>query len=336
MRISTGCGRSRRRDVRILVTGAHGFVGRHLTVALRGRGHEVVEADRAAPDDEALALDVTDRLAVRAAFDLVRPDAVAHLAAQASVDESLRDPRGTFAVNACGTLNVLEAARGLGETELRPRIVIASSAEVYGAKLAGTSRLGETTPLLPRNPYAASKAAAEALAQAYAQSYGVDAVVTRAFNHIGPHQDEHFAVATFAAQIARVAAGLEDVVWVGNLDASRDLLDVRDVCAAYVLLLEGGGQAGEIYNICSGTATTMRELLRRLIEIAHVPVEVREDPARMRPSDIPVSVGDASKLREATGWSPRIPLAATLRAVYDDARGRIASERTMEHEDEKI
>jgi GDP-4-dehydro-6-deoxy-D-mannose reductase len=311
--------------VRVLVTGAHGFVGRHLTAALRARGHDVVEADRAERAVDALALDVTDPLAVRAAFDLVRPDAVAHLAAQASVPDSLRDPDVTFAVNAGGTLHVLNAAREVAADGLRPRVLVVGSSDVYGAQPAEAYPLKETAPLLPRNPYAASKAAADALAQAYARSYGVDAVVTRAFNHIGPHQDERFAVAAFAAQIARVAAGPDRVVLVGNLDASRDVLDVRDVCDAYALLLEGRGDAGEVYNVCSGAATTMRELLRRLIEIARVPVEVREDPARMRPSDVPFSVGDASKLREATGWTPRIPLAAALRAVYEDARARIAS-----------
>jgi GDP-4-dehydro-6-deoxy-D-mannose reductase len=320
--------------VRVLVTGARGFVGGHLTAALRARGHEVVEADRAARDD-VLELDVTDGLAVRAVFDLVRPDAVAHLAAQASVGESLEDPDGTFRVNAGGTLHVLNAARALTAEGARARVLVASSAEVYGAQPRASYPLRETAPALPRNPYAASKAAAEALALAYARSYGVDAVVTRAFNHIGPHQDEQFAVAAFALQIARVAAGLDRVVRVGNLEGSRDVLDVRDVCSAYVLLLEGGGEAGEVYNVCSGTATTMRDLLRRLIEIGRVPVEVREDAERMRPSDVPISVGDASKLREATGWTPRIPLGAALRAVYDDACERVgkkqndAEERTL-------
>jgi len=303
--------------VKVLVTGSSGFVGGHLTATLRARGHDVVGADRGARDDQTLALDVTDALAVRAAFDLVRPDAVAHLAAQVSVPASLSDPGGTFAVNAGGTLNVLSAAREVAADGLRPRVLVASSSDVYGARPREAYPLTENAPPLPRNPYAASKAAAEALAQAYAWSFGVDAVITRAFNHIGPGQDERFAVAAFAAQIARVAAGRERVVLVGNLDASRDVLDVRDVCDAYALLLEGGGEAGEIYNICSGTATTMRELLRRLIEIARVAVEVREDPARMRPSDVPVSVGDAAKLRRATGWAPRIPLAAALRSVYD-------------------
>ncbi|HEY0614050.1 MAG TPA: GDP-mannose 4,6-dehydratase [Candidatus Elarobacter sp.] len=311
--------------MRVLLTGAHGFVGRHLTAALRARGHDVVPADRAERDG-GVAVDVTDPLALRAAFELARPDAVAHLAAQAFVPASLRDPEETFAINAQGTLHVLDAARAAAGDGLRPRVLVVSSADVYGAQPRAAYPLRETAPPLPRNPYAASKAAAEALAHAYARSFGVDVVVTRAFNHIGPGQDERFAVSAFAAQIARAAAGREPVVRVGNLDATRDFLDVRDVCDAYAELLDGAGEAGEIYNICSGTATTMREILRRLIEIARVPVEVRDDPERMRPADVPVSVGDASKLRAATGWTPRIPLSAALRAVYDDARARVAAE----------
>jgi GDP-4-dehydro-6-deoxy-D-mannose reductase len=308
--------------VRVLVTGARGFVGRHLTASLRARGHDVVAADHGI-DENVLPVDVTDALAVRAAFDLARPDAVAHLAAESFVPASLADPGATFEVNARGTLHVLEAARAVAADGLRPRVLVVSSADVYGAQPREAYPLRETVTPLPRNPYAASKVAAEAFAAAYARSYDVDAVVTRAFNHIGPAQDERFAVAAYAAQLARVAAGLDGVVRVGNLDASRDVLDVRDVCEAYALLLEGGGDAGEVYNVCSGKATTMREILRRLIEIARVPVEVREDSERMRPADVPVSVGDASKLHDATGWTPRISLTAALRAVYDDARARL-------------
>jgi GDP-4-dehydro-6-deoxy-D-mannose reductase len=312
--------------VRVLVTGAGGFVGGHLIAALRARGHEVIPADRAPDegDQDTLPLEATDPLGVRGAVELAQPDAVAHLAAQAFVPASLADPEATFGVNAHGTLNVLEAVRAYAdEAGRRPRLLVVSSGDVYGAQPAGALPLRETTAPLPRNPYAASKVAAEALTLAYARSYGADAVVTRAFNHVGPGQDERFAVVAFALQIARAAAGGGPRVLVGDLSPSRDFLDVRDVCEAYALLLEGGGSPGEIYNVCSGTATTMREILRRLIEIARVPVEVREDPARMRPADVPVSAGDASKLREATGWAPRIPLAAALRAVYDDARARV-------------
>jgi GDP-4-dehydro-6-deoxy-D-mannose reductase len=307
--------------VRVLVTGARGFVGVHLVAVLRARGHEVVPADRHGSDDTLLA-DVTDPLAVRGAVELAQPDAIAHLAAQAFVPDSLADPARSFDVNARGALNLLEAARACAQEGSAPRVLIVSTADVYGAQPREAYPLRETTAPSPRNPYAASKVAAEALALAHARSYGVDAVVTRAFNHVGPGQDERFAVASFAAQVARAAAGGERVVRVGNLEAQRDFLDVRDVCEAYALLLEGRGEAGEIYNVASGVATPMREILRRLIEIARVAVEVRDDPARMRPADVPLSAGDASKLRGVTGWTPRIPLPAALRAVYDDARER--------------
>jgi GDP-4-dehydro-6-deoxy-D-mannose reductase len=311
--------------VRVLVTGSGGFVGKHLVAALRARGHEVVQSDHAAGDD-VLAVDVTDPLAVRGAVELARPGAIAHLAAQAFVPESLADPERTFAINAIGTLYVLDAVRdAVTAGSPSPRVLVVSSADVYGAQPPEAYPLCETAPPLPRNPYAASKVAAEALVLAYARSFGVDAVVTRAFNHIGPGQDERFAVAAFAAQLARVAAGGDPLVLVGNLEASRDFLDVRDVCEAYALLLEGGGEPGEIYNVCSGTATTMKEVLRRLVLLARVPVEVREDPARMRPADVPVSVGEAAKLRRATGWAPRVPLAEALRTVYEDACARLAA-----------
>jgi len=308
--------------MRILVTGCHGFVGRHLVRTLEERGHDVVEADRTLGVSR-LAFDVTDGDAVAEAIDSAQPEAVAHLAAQAFVPDSQEDPAATFAVNVGGTLNVLEAVRNSRRSSAA-RVLVVSSADVYGVQPPGAYPLDETAPPLPRNPYAASKAATEALALAYAHSYGVDAVVTRAFNHIGPGQDERFAVADFATQLARAASGGEPRLLVGNLDASRDFLDVRDVCAAYAVLLEGGGCPGEIYNVCSGVATTMKDVLRRLITIAHVPVEVRDNPERMRAADIPLSVGTAAKLHAATGWVPRIPLSATLRAVYDDARSRLA------------
>lgn len=310
--------------MRVLVTGAHGFVGTHLVAALEARGHEAIRTERHAAENT-LTVDVTDALAVRGAIELARPDAIAHLAAQAFVPASLEDPHATVAVNVGGTLNVLEAVRAVRAEGLDPRVLVTSSAEVYGVQPPDAYPLRETAAPLPRNPYAASKVAAEALATAYARSFGLDAVVTRTFNHIGPGQNERFAVAAFAHQLARAASGSDRTVLVGNLDASRDFLDVRDVCAAYVGLLEGAGAPGEVYNVASGRATSMKEVLRQLILIAGVPVEVREDAARMRPADVPVSVGDASKLRDATGWVPRIPLAASLRAVYDDAQARVPS-----------
>ncbi len=144
--------------------------------------------------------------------------------------------------------------------------------------------------------------------------------MARPFNHIGPGQDARFVVASFARQLAGIAAGGPPIMHVGNLEAERDFLDVRDVAAAYVLLV-ANGRAGEVYNICSGRTVAIREVLRQLITIARVPVEIRDDPERMRPSDLPILSGDATKLRAETGWEPRIPLAASLRDIYDGARG---------------
>jgi len=312
--------------MRVLVTGANGFVGRHLCAALDARAHTVIAAGRAEHGGDALPLDLLDPLNVRGVVDIARPDAVAHLAAQAFVPAAIADPWYTHDVNAGGTLRLLEAvraARADGGTD--PRVLVAGSADVYGPQPAAAYPLVEATPLHPANPYAASKIAAEAYAVAAAASYGLRTIVTRAFNHIGPGQDRRFAVASFALQLARIAAGGDPLLLVGNLDAERDFLDVRDVVAAYVLLLEGGGASGEVYNVASGRAVAMREILRQLVTIARVGVEIRDDPERSRPSDIPRLAGDAAKLRAATGWEPALPLAAALRDVYADARERVAA-----------
>jgi GDP-4-dehydro-6-deoxy-D-mannose reductase len=308
--------------MRVLVTGANGFVGRHLQAALVARGHTVIGAGRAAAErSDVLPLDLQDALNVRAVVDLARADGVAHLAAQAFVPASLADPWTTHDVNAGGTLRLLEAIRAArAEGGSDPRILVAGSGDVYGPQAAGAYPLKETTPPNPANPYAASKVAAEAYAIAAAAAYGLCV-----FNHIGPGQDLRFAVASFAWQLATIAAGGNPLLQVGNLDAQRDFLDVRDVVAAYILLLEGAGDDGAVYNIASGRAVTMKEVLRALIAIARVGVEVRDDPARMRPSDVPLVLGDAAKLRVRTGWEPRIPLAAALRDVYADARERVAA-----------
>jgi GDP-4-dehydro-6-deoxy-D-mannose reductase len=313
--------------MRILVTGANGFVGRHLRTALEARGHTVIGAGRGGtPDDGVLPLDLQDPLNVRGVVDGAQADAVAHLAAQAFVPASLADPWTTHDVNAGGTLRLLEAiraARAAGGPD--PRILVAGSADVYGPQPAGSYPLKETTAPNPANPYAASKVAAEAYALAAAAAYRLRTVVTRAFNHIGSGQDPRFAIASFAAQLAAIAAGGEPLLLVGNLEAQRDFLDVRDVVAAYVLLLEGDGDDGEVYNVASGRAVTMKEILRQLVTIARVGVEIRDDPERMRPSDVPLVLGDAAKLHARTGWEPRIALTAALRDVYAGARERVAA-----------
>jgi len=198
------------------------------------------------------------------------------------------------------------------------RFVYASSAEVYGTHLNSDFPLSENATLCPANPYAASKAAAEAIVLGEARSFGNFALITRAFNHIGPGQNDRFAVPSFARQLADVAARRVPFLSVGNLEAQRDFLDVRDVVRAYIALAQGG-VSGEIYNVCRGIPVAISEVLRRLIGVARVPVEVRQDPARMRPSDVPLSYGDNRKLRDQTGWRPQISLDDSLRAIWEDA-----------------
>jgi GDP-4-dehydro-6-deoxy-D-mannose reductase len=303
--------------MRVLVTGGSGFVGRRLVQELRSRGHDVVSA---APHggDAHVPFELTDPQSVQSAVESVRPELVFHLAAQAFVPESLEQPHQTYRVNVGGTANLLEALRGSNA-----RLVFASSAEVYGKRPAEDMPLRETLPPRPTNPYAASKAAGEALILGWSQAFGFEAIIGRAFNQIGAGQDTRFAVAAFAQRLARIANGQERILRVGNVESERDFLDVGDVVAAYIALAERG-ISGEIYNVCSGAVVKMREVLRRLVNIAGVPVEIREDPALVRASEITRSVGDPNKLKRTTGWAPRINLADSLREIYSEAYAREA------------
>ncbi|HYL27516.1 MAG TPA: GDP-mannose 4,6-dehydratase [Candidatus Nitrosotalea sp.] len=288
--------------MRALVTGAGGFVGPYLLDALRQSGAQAFECDMHA---------------LRFALDSVKPSVVFHLAAQTFVPDALRAPLETYETNTMGTARLAQAVRESG-LEPAPRILFTSSAEVYGVREPSEYPLRESLDLRPANPYGASKAAAEAILLAEARSFGTDVVIARAFNHVGPGQKEHFVVASLAAQLARIAAGSPSKLLVGNLEAARDFLDVRDVVAAYIELARHG-ERGEIYNVCSGAAVTIRDVLGELIRVAGVAVEVREDPNRLRSAETPLSVGSPAKLRARTGWSPRIPLTRSLRDVYEAA-----------------
>ena len=288
--------------MRALVTGASGFVGKHLCTALADAGWDVVPAGAAHESETYLPIDLGDEQSLRAAIDIAKPDVVFHLAAIAAVPDALADPLGVYEVNALGTARLTHAVRTYRDDDgTAPRIVFASSSDVYGRREPDEYPLLESYALRPENPYSASKAAAEAILLGEARSFGLDVVIARAFNHIGPGQSDRFAIASFAAQLAQIAEGGSPVLLVGNLEAKRDFLDVRDVVAAYIALAIHG-ISGEIYNVSSGTAISMREMLGKLIAAARVPVEVREDPERMRPSDTPVAYGSSDKIRAATGW----------------------------------
>jgi GDP-4-dehydro-6-deoxy-D-mannose reductase len=298
--------------MRVLVTGAAGFVGSWLVPALVARGHAVFAAGQpghGAPEDglgaEWVGMDVTSADSVSAAVERAAPDAVFHLAGQASVGDSFRDPLGTWDVNATGTLRLAHALpKGA-------RLLLVSSAEAYGSVPETEQPISEDRPVRPCNPYAASKAAAEMAALQAGESVGIQVVVARSFNHTGPGQDPRFAVASWARQLAVIrAGGAEPVLHVGNLSARRDLLDVRDVVRAYLTLM-ADGRPGSVYNVCSGGARSMREVVDELVDLSGTRARVEVDPERVRPVDVPLLLGDNARLR-GLGWAPSIPFRQTL------------------------
>jgi GDP-4-dehydro-6-deoxy-D-mannose reductase len=296
--------------VRAFVTGASGFVGRWLVAHLQVSGDEVL-----APEVE-----ITDADAVRAAIAGAAPDTVYHLAAVANVGESWGDPRQTFAVNATGTLHVLEAARALARL---PTVLLVCSAEVYGRVGPSELPLTEESPLRPLSPYAASKVAAEFLGVQAHLGYGVPVIRARAFNHIGPGQAPTFVVSSLARQIAEVERRGGGVIDAGNLSTRRDFTDVRDVVRAYRLLVERGAP-GEAYNVCAGESVAVEEVARRLIALAGVAAELRVVPERVRAVEVPELRGDPARLVGATGWRRERTLDETLLDVLDGWRAELA------------
>ena len=251
----------------------------------------------------------------------VRPDYIFHLAAQSYVPASWRAPSETLMTNLLGQTNLFEAVRILG---LDPVIQIAGSSEEYGLVLPDEVPIKESNPLRPLSPYAVSKVAQDLLAYQYFRSYGMKTIRTRGFNHTGPRRGEVFVTSNFAKQIASIEAGLkEPIIRVGNLDAQRDFTDVRDMVRAYWLAVTKA-TPGEVYNLASGKAVTIRELLDRLLALSDTEVDVQVDPERLRPSDVEILLGDFSKFRSDTGWEPTIPLDQTLKDTLDYWRQKLS------------
>lgn len=289
--------------MRVLVTGSRGFVGPWLISHLEESGDEALELPEVS--------DIRDLEGLRAAMAAAEPDAVCHLAALSSVRDSWDDPSGTFVVNALGTLNVCNAAAALDPA---PRVLLVSSAEVYGR--VGPERLpvNEEHPFAPVTPYAASKVSAEMVALQAWLGRGLEVVRARPFNHTGPGQSETFVIPTLASQVAQAARGELERITTGNLEVSRDITDVRDVVRAYRSLLLHG-EPGGVYNVCRGEAFVLSGLLHRLMEIAGVDVPVWVDPSRARPADVPKQVGDPSRIRALCGWKPELSIDQTLTDV---------------------
>ena len=317
--------------MRVLITGFTGFVGSHLADYLVARGDAEVfgvhrwrsrleNVEHLGDRVRRVECDVRDAAAVRRVLRDVRPDRIFHLAAQSYVPTSWLAPAETLGGNVLGQVNLFEAIRDLG---LTPQVHIAGSSEEYGLVLPHEVPIREESPLRPLSPYAVSKVAQDLLAYQYWKSYRLHVVRTRGFNHTGPRRGEVFVSSSFARQVAEIEKGRrEPVVRVGNLDSIRDFTDVRDMVRAYWLALERG-EPGEVYNICSGRGYSARQVLDILLDLANVKVEVREDPARMRPSDVPLLVGDGSKFRSVTGWEPTIPFEVTLKDLLEHWRKRV-------------
>jgi GDP-4-dehydro-6-deoxy-D-mannose reductase len=313
--------------VKVLITGAGGFVGRHLTAHLRACGDTVIAADPVAPPaDEGVrpaAVDVTDAPAVSQLVGDTAPDAVIHLAALAFVPEAERQPPRTIAVNVSGVVNLLSA---VAAHRPQARILLVSSAEVYGAPDPSRLPLAEDAPTAPVNLYATTKLMAEVYARYAAPRHGLDLLIARPFTHVGPGQGPAYALSGFAQQLARIAAGTAPpVVEVGYLSARRDISDVRDVVTAYRLALEHL-PSGSLFNICRGEDREIGEILQELIELSGLHVEMRVDPARLRPSDIPVLRGSAAFLHDAVGWQPAIPWRTTLLDLYNYWTNRLCAD----------
>lgn len=311
--------------MRILITGGGGFVAPHLGAAFRaalGDGCELIYADRSGGETARggrIRLDVTDAAAVDAAFDALRPDHVVHLAGVSSVGGAAADPDMARRVNVDGALNVAEAMLRAAPSGT---YVFAGSGQIYGRSALHGRALSEDDAVQPQGDYAVTKAAADAALEKVA-ARGLRVVRFRPFNHTGPGQKEEFVLPSFAAQIARIEAGRQPpVIRVGNLDAERDFLDVRDVAEAYAAAVLKGDAvpAGVALNLASGVALRIGDLLDRLVAKSAAAIRIEPDPARMRPAEIARFYGDASRAAALLGWRPRRDFDATLDALLAEAR----------------
>ncbi len=306
-----------------LVIGAAGFVGKYLIrhladdlgmeVCATKLPHEYLEVEGAKVYD----LDILSKDSITELLFSVRPDEIYHLAAQSSVSLAWKNPQLTIDVNIKGAVNMMDALR---ELFYKPRVVVVGSGEEYGHINAGDVPVKEGTLLRPGNMYAATKACQNMIGSIYAEAYDLELVMVRAFNHIGPGQLPTFVAADFCKQVAEIEKGLrEPVMYVGNLSAKRDFTDVRDVVRAYALLAKYG-KAGETYNVGSGHAIEIREMLDIIISRSTADIRVETDPAKLRPVDVPIIEADISRINGLCGWKPEIPIEKTIDEILDEWR----------------
>lgn len=309
-----------------LIIGAAGFVGNYLidhiqknciwSIAVTKMEQETIPYENIDIYD----LNILDKTATEGLLQQVRPDYIFHLAAQSSVALSWKNPDMTVDVNIKGTLHVLDAVRGL---DYKPRILLIGSGEEYGHVRLDEIPIVEDNVSRPGNLYAATKACQNMIGKIYADAYKMDVMSVRAFNHVGPNQAPLFVVADFCKQAAEIEAGLrEPVMKVGNLSAARDFTDVRDVVRAYVMLMENGA-TGETYNVGSGQAIKIAELLDQIVSMSKTQIQVEVDPSKLRPVDVPIIEADVSKIYQCCGWKKEIPLETTLKETLDYWRSQV-------------
>lgn len=317
--------------MRVLITGITGFVGSHLAEYLLNLGGiEIYGIERWRSKTEniehiknkikVIECDIRDAVSVDRAITEVKPHKIFHLAAQSFVPTSWNAPQETITTNIIGELNIFESVRSSG---LDTVIQIACSSEEYGMVYENEVPIKETNPLRPLSPYAVSKVGQDLLGYQYFMSYKLKVIRTRGFNHTGPRRGEVFVTSNFAKQIAEIEKKKrEPVISCGNLDAKRDFTDVRDMVRGYWLATEKG-VPGEVYNICTGRAYSAKEVLDILLSFSKVKVTIKHDPARMRPSDVPILLGDNTKFSSLTGWKPEIRFEKTMEDLLNYWRERI-------------
>lgn len=305
---------------RYFITGIGGFVGRYFTEYLRANESEAEISGADIMPECSLPvkytqLNLNDAERTNAVMAEIRPDYVVHLASISSVGQSWQNPRECFENNTGIMLNILEAVRN---SRAKTRVLAIGSSEEYGDYAAAEMPLKEEYRLKPQNPYAVAKTGQEELCRLYAKSLNADVVMTRSFNHIGPRQSERFVVPSFMRQLVNISRGAENKMLVGNIEVARDFTDVRDVVDAYYKILHGG-KSGEVYNVCSGKAVTLREVIRTAAAILEIEPEIVTDAARLRPNDTPLVLGDNTKLR-ALGWKPEFALRQTITDILNSMK----------------
>ena len=316
---------------KVLITGITGFVGSHLAEFLLRRNDVKVygiirwrskteNIDHIKDKLKLYECDIRDASSVRKVIGAIKPDIIFHLSAQSFVPASWNAPAETLITNIIGELNVFEACRNL---KINPHIQIAGSSEEYGMVYKNELPVKETNPLRPLSPYAVSKVGQDLLGYQYFMSYKMNIIRTRGFNHTGPRRGDVFAESNFAKQIALIEKGVQKpVIYVGNLEAKRDYTDVRDMVEAYWLSVKKC-KPGVVYNICSGKAYSIGSVLDILLSFSNAKVKIKRDPARMRPSDVPLLVGNNSKFVKQTGWAPKTAFKKTLKDLLEYWRKKI-------------